>query len=92
MVENRISRAVFHNAATAHHGDIIRQIMHHTEVVRDENHGEPQLLHQVSEQVQNLALDGDIERRDRFICQQESRARRNGAGNGNALVVRLPSS
>ena len=86
-VEHIIGRAVFHNAAAAHHGDIIRQIMHHAEVVRDENHGDSHIFHQIGEQVENLALDRDIECRDRFIRQQQSRARRYGAGNGDALTL-----
>ncbi len=87
MVENRIGRAVFHDAATAHHSDIIRQIVNHAQIMRDENHSDTHFLYQIGKQVENLALDGDIERGDRFICQQQGRLRRYGTGNGNALAL-----
>ena len=87
VVEHRISRAIFHQAAAAHHRNIICQVMHHTQIMRNKYHRDAHILHQISKQVKNLALDGDIQRRNRFICQQQGRTRRNSTGNGNALAL-----
>jgi len=46
----------------------------HSEIVRDEEHGQRKLFAQVVEQVKHLRLDGDVERRQ----QAKDRQCRNG--------------
>ncbi len=82
-----IGGAVFHQLATPHHRNIIGQVVHHPQVMRDEKHRNAHLPHQFRQQIQNLALNRDIERRHRLIGQQKRGFRRNGAGNGNALAL-----
>ena len=71
-----------------HHGDAVRDVLHDRQVVRDEQVGEVELLLQVLEQVEDLGLDRDVERRDRLVAhdqlgpQGERRARPRSAGAG----------
>ena len=48
------------------------------QVVRDEQVGEAELVLQVLEQVDDLRLDRDVERRDRLVADDELRARARG--------------
>ena len=48
---------------------------HHREVVGDEQVGEAELLLQVFEQVDDLRLDRDVERRDRLVADDQLRDR-----------------
>ena len=47
--------------AEIHHGDAIREVTDHVEVVADEEIGQPLLVAQVGEQVEHLALNRDVE-------------------------------
>jgi hypothetical protein len=59
---------------------------HHAKVVGDENNGGSDLLLEIMQQVENLGLDGHVERRSRFICDQELRV----AGERNGDHYPLP--
>ena len=54
-----------------HHHHAIRDVTHDVEVVSDEDVREPELLLQVLEQVQNLRLHRDVERRYRLVAEDE---------------------
>ena len=54
---------------------------------RDEEVGEVQLPPQLHEQVQDLRLDGDVERRHRLVADQEVRLHRERAGDADALPL-----
>ena len=73
--------------AGAHHGDAIGEVVHHRQVVRDEDVGEVERLAQVEEQVQHLRLHRDVERRDRFIQQQQFRAQRERPRDADPLAL-----
>jgi hypothetical protein len=49
-------------------------VAHDVEVVGDEDVGEPELALQVLEEVEDLRLDGDVERGDRLVADDELRA------------------
>jgi hypothetical protein len=49
--------------ATVHDGDAVAGFRHHREIVSDEQHrGEPGLLTRFEHQLEDLRLDGDVER------------------------------
>ena len=50
--------------AEVHHGDAVGDVADDGEVVRDEEVGQPEVALQLDEQVQDLGLDRDVERRD----------------------------
>jgi hypothetical protein len=60
--EQLLGLADLHDPAEVHHGDPVAHVADHGQVVRDEDVGEPQLLLQLGQQVDDLRLDGDIER------------------------------
>jgi hypothetical protein len=60
---------------------------HHGEVVGDEQIGQPQALAQRLEQVDDLRLDRDVERRDRLVADDEVGLDRERAGDADALAL-----
>ena len=57
--------------AEVHDGDAIRDVAHHRQVVGDEEVRELELVLQLLEQVDDLSLDRDVERRDRLVGDDE---------------------
>ena len=55
--------------------------------VRDEEVGQPELLLQVLEQVDDLRLDRHVQRADRLVANDELRLHRQGAGDADALPL-----
>ena len=60
---------------------------HHRQIVRDEQVGQPEPLLQVEQQVQDLRLDRDVERRDRLVGHDELGVQRQRAGDADALAL-----
>ena len=67
MRKQRFGGAGFHQLAVLHDGDLVRQILDYAEIVGDEEIGDPEFLLQLLQQIEDLGLDGDIERRGRLI-------------------------
>ena len=71
-----------------HDGDPVGDLPDHRQVVRDEDVGQVEVALQVPQQVQDLRLDRDVERRDRLVADDQlrltarARARRRSAGAG----------
>ena len=53
--------------------DPVRHVANDIEVVRDEEVGDPELVLQVSEQVEDLGLDGHVQGADRFVADDQLR-------------------
>ena len=77
----------FDNAAEIHHGHIVADMAHHRQVMRDENHRHVALLAQRHEQVKDLRLDRHIQRRDRFVSDQQPRLQRQSPGDSHPLTL-----
>ncbi len=73
--------------AEVHHRDAVADVLHHRQVVGDEQVGQAELLAQVGEQVQDLGLDRHIERRDRLVADDELGLDRERAGDADALAL-----
>ncbi len=69
------------------HRDGLRDLPHHGEIVRDEQIGEPELLPQVAQQIENLALRGDVERAHRLVADQKTRLGGERLGDRDALAL-----
>ena len=82
-------RAHLHHRAEIEHGDPVGHRLHHGEIVTDEEVGQTELRLEVRQQVQHLRLHRHVERRDRFVEDQDARVRRQRAGDADAL--RLPA-
>ena len=68
------SRRVFNDAAQIHHCDAVADVLHHREIVRDEEVREVKLLLQVFEQVDDLRLNRYVERGDGLVADDVSTA------------------
>ena len=71
--EELLGRRLLDDPAQIHDGDVLADVAHHRQVVRDEQVGEPEILLQTHQQVENLRLDRDVERRDRLVGDDEVR-------------------
>ena len=70
-----------------HDADAIGDVMHHREVVRDEEIGEAELALQVAHQVQHLRLHRHVERGRRLVADEERRVGRQRARDRDALPL-----
>ena len=73
--------------AQVHDGHAVTDVLHDREVVGDEQVGQPELAPQVKEQVEDLRLDGDVERRDGLIADDEVRSQCQSPGDADALAL-----
>ena len=70
-----------------HDGDRVAHAANDGEVVRDEEIGEAELALEVFEQVENLRLDRDVERRYGFVADNELRTEGERTGNPDPLPL-----
>ena len=84
---DRPSGADFHDPAQVHHGDSVGHVGDDTEIVRDEQRREIEIGLEIEEQVEDLGLDGHVERRDRLVGDEERRLHGERPGNANALAL-----
>ena len=57
--------------AEIHHGDTVRHVLDDGEVVADEQQGQPQLPLQILQQIDDLRLYRDVERRHCLVADDE---------------------
>ena len=79
--------AEFDDATEIHHRDAVGDVLHHREIVGDEEIGQPELALEIEQQVEDLALDRDVERGDRLVAQHQLRTQRDRAGDADALAL-----
>ncbi|MNL54267.1 hypothetical protein D3C87_1775860 [compost metagenome] len=61
-LEEQVGGRGFHHMAQIHHHHPVGDVVHHAQIVADEDVGEAELFLEVVEQIEHLRLDGDIER------------------------------
>ena len=66
--------------AQIHDRDARRDLAHHAQIMGDEDIGEVEPLLQIGQQVDDLRLHRDIERRDRLVERRSARARARSPG------------
>ncbi|KQR30022.1 hypothetical protein ASF91_14395 [Rhizobium sp. Leaf155] len=74
--------AGLNNTTVSHHGDTVARLGDDTEIVRDKNDGEPALIAQVQQKMEDLRLDCNVKRRGRLIGDR---------GNDPSLCRRRPA-
>ena len=62
-------------------------MLHDAQVVRDEQVGQAELLLQVLQQVDDLGLDGDVQRGYSLVADHQLRAQDQGAGDADPLAL-----
>ena len=65
----------------------VRDLRDHREIVRDEEHGQREFLAQLGQQVKDLRLDGDVQRRRGLVGDQQRRPIHHGHGDHHALAL-----
>jgi len=87
MGVERAHRRHFDHRPQVHHGHAITDVPDHRQVVRDEEVGEPQLLLQVGQQVEDLRLDRHVERGDGLVADDEVWLEGDGPRDAHALTL-----
>ena len=75
------------NLPQVHHRDPVGDMLHHTKVVGNEEVGQPKLILKLFQQIDDLSLDRDIERRDRLIADHKLGFDRECTGDTNTLAL-----
>ena len=77
----------FDHVAQIHDADSVGNVLDNGKIVRDEQIGQVALFLQIGQQVDNLALDGHVQRGNRLVTDDELRLHRQTAGNADALAL-----
>src|SRR6266853_5859620 len=71
-------RRLLDDASRIHDDDALGELRNDTEVVRDQHHRHAEFLAQLAQKLEDLGLDGDVERSCRLIRNQKTRPARDG--------------
>jgi hypothetical protein len=63
--------AILDDAAEIHHGYAVGEVVDDAEIVTDEDQGQPKIVAQVAQQIEDLRSDRDVQTRDWFVRQQD---------------------
>ena len=84
--EQRVDRRGFHIAPGIHHDHALRGFRDHAEIMGDQDDRGAKLGLELPDQVQDLRLDGDVERRGRLVGDQHLRIAGQRHGDHDALA------
>ena len=82
-----VGRAELGHAAQVHHGDAVGQVADHGQVVGDEEVGEAVGALQLGQQVDHLALDGDVEGGHGLVAHDQAGLEGERPGDADALAL-----
>ncbi len=85
--EDGRGRAHLDDAPAVHHGEPAAHVPDDVKVVGDEEQRQVQALLEIHEEVDDLGLDGDIQRRHRLVGHQEPRPECQGPGQTDPLAL-----
>ena len=84
--EELVHARPFHDLAGVHDGHVVGDLGHDAEVVGHEDHGHAQFVAQGGQQVQDLGLDGDVQRGGGLVGQQDTGLADQGHGDHGPLA------
>ena len=84
--EQGVGATLLHDLAGIHHGHALRHFTDHAHVVGDQHQGHTAVLLQTAQQVQNLGLDGHVQRGGRFVRNQQFGVAGDGHRDHDALA------
>src|SRR6266567_2820653 len=87
IAEQLPGRCDLDDPAEIHHGDPMADVLDHGEIVRDKEIRQAELALQIGEQVDDLRLHRDIERRDGLVAHDQLRSRRQSPRDAEALPL-----
>ena len=82
-----LARPDLDDLAQVHHGDAIRDVADDRQVVGDEEVREPELVLELGEQVDDLRLNRDVERRHRLVQDHQLRVQGKRASDADPLAL-----
>ena len=86
MVKQNIHRRLLHNLAGVHDDDAAAHLGNDAQVVGNQQDAHAFLLLDLLHQVQNLRLDGDVQRSGRFVRNQQFRVTAHRHGDHDTLA------
>src|SRR5690554_4420290 len=86
-MKNLFGATLFNCLAIAHDQQLVADSLDHGKIVADKDVSKIVFELQLAEQIDNLALDGTIQRRSWFIEQNQAWFEYQCPGNGNALAL-----
>ncbi len=86
-VEDLLDRARLDDDAVLHHHDAVGEVGDDAHVVRDEDDRRVEARVQVAQQVEDLGLHGDVERRRRLVRDEQERVARDRLRDHRALAL-----
>ena len=85
--EDLLLRRHLDDLAEIHHGNAVRHVLDDRQIVADEQQREAELALQVLQQIDDLRLDGDVERRDRLVADDQFGFGGERPGDADALAL-----
>ena len=85
--EQLLGRRELDEPPAIHHGHAVADLAHEPQIVRDEEIRQAEALLQVEQEVDDLRLHGDVERRDGLVADDERRLERDRARDADALAL-----
>src|SRR5262249_23799310 len=76
-----------YDLAQIHHGDVRADVLHYGKVVGNENVSQTEFLLQVLQEIDDLCLNGYVERGYRLVTDNQLGRNRQGASNSDALAL-----
>ncbi len=73
--------------AEIHHGDPVRDVAHHGEVVGDEQEGQAEALLELLQQIEHAGLHRDVQGRDRLVEHHDLGLKGQGARDPHTLAL-----
>ena len=85
--EQRRGGSLLDDDSAPHDRNAIADLRRDSEIVSDEEHGKPKPFAQIHQQAENLRLDGDVERADRLVGDQQFGLHRKCPRNADPLSL-----
>ena len=86
-LKDLLHRSGLDDLAHIHHRHSVANMANDTQVMGDEQIGQMQLFLELAEQVEDLGLNGHVERRHRLVGDDQVGGHGQSPGNGNALPL-----
>ena len=86
VLENLVGQAVFDDMAGFHHHGSLAEQINNPKIMGDDEHRQIEFAAQVSDQIEDPGLDGEIKAGGDFIEEEDQRVVRQGLGNLHPLL------
>ena len=82
-----MGRRFLHELSAQQNAHAVTEIAHHGKIMRDEEERKAVLILQMAEQVHDLRLNGNVQRRDRLVCHKKLRLHAKRPRDGDSLPM-----